>query len=120
MALVQRTDLTALLQRTIGEHTADTAVRLAESDLRPLVRSRPWPTSRDDCEDLWGAVLKLAALYVDNPLGMRSTTSGGTTDEWGTTTRTEIVADVAARYGAVSPLGAFPPAQTWPGESNRP
>lgn len=115
--LVSTADLAALLGRPVPEQTADTAVRLAEADLRPLVRSREWPTDRSECDDLWGPTLRLAALYVDNPLGMRSTTSGGATDEWGVSSRAEILADVAARYGAAAgPISSFPPARAWPGE----
>ena len=114
MSLVERSDLAAFLQRPVVERTADLAVQLVEGWLRPLVRSIPWPPDRTAHPDLWSAAVELAGMVVDNPTSMRSSVVGGQTDEWTVARRSEILTEVASRYGAVAPLGSFPPPEPWP------
>lgn len=113
--LVEHADVAAWLQRPVNGATATLAISMAESWVRPVLSTLTWPPSRDEHPDVWAAVVELAGIAVDNPTGMRSSTSGGVTDEWQVARRAEILADLEARWGGAQPLGSFPPAQAWPG-----
>ena len=113
MALVQPGELAIYLHHEVERGAEDMAIRVAEGWLKPKTTSLPtWPDPVP--EDLWAWALELAAMVYTNPKGLVARTAGEESQGWAVARRQEILDAAAETYGAIAPVGSFPPAPYWP------
>lgn len=110
-------ELSAYLHYEVSVEDADIAERVVRGWLRSATGRDDWGDPVPD--EVFSWAVELAAIAHENPNGaLISTTTGATTDQFGSARRQEILNEAASSRtggsGRAAPQGCFPAAAPWP------